>query len=143
MPIEDISTKLTFDRFCQITDLTLAGILSDFGMISRDAGLVIVTPDNYDELAEELNRTAKECGKELPVTQEDVLAHALNTQGLTIRDIENGDTFTLTAEGLDNAVVIASAQDPDLMGRFFVGEEDAADSFDLVQFALFGDVVYG
>lgn len=143
MPIEDISTKFTFDRFCQITDLTLVGILSDFGMISRDAGLVIVTPGNYDELAEELDRTAKACGKELPVTHEDVLAHALNTQGLTIRDIENGDTFTLTAEGLDNAVVIASAQDPDLMGRFFVGEEDAADSFDLVQFGLFGDVVYG
>lgn len=143
MPIKDISTKLTFDRFCQLTDLTLADILSDFGMISRDAGLAIVTPDNYDELAAELDRVAKACGKELPVTHEDVLAHALNTQGLTIKDTENGDTFTLTAEGLDNAVVIASAQDPDLMGRFFVGEEDAADSFDLVQFGLFGDVVYG
>lgn len=143
MSIADISTKLTFDRFCQLTDLTLSDILSDFGMISRDAGLAIVTPDNYDELAEELDRNAKACGKELPVTHQDVLAHALNTQGLTIKDTENGDTFTLTAEGLDKAVVIASAQDPDLMGRFFVGEEDAADSFDLVQFALFGDVVYG
>ena len=64
MPIEDISTKFTFDRFCQITDLTLTDILSDFGMISRDAGLAIVTPDNYDELAEELDRNAKACGKE-------------------------------------------------------------------------------
>lgn len=143
MNIEDISTKLTFDRFCQLTDLTLSDILSDFGMISRDAGLVIVTPDNYDELAGELDRDAKACGKELPVTHEDILAHALNTQGLTIRDTENGDTFTLTAEGLDNAVVIASSKDPVLMERFFVGEEDAADSFDLVQFALFGEVVYG
>ncbi len=143
MPIEDISTKFTFDRFCQLTELTLTDILSDFRMISRDAGLAIVTPDNYDALAEELDRTAKACGKELPVTHEDVLAHALNTQGLTIRDTENGDTFNLTAAGLDNAVVIASAQDPDLMGRFFVGEEDAADSFNLVQFALFGNVFYG
>lgn len=143
MDITDISTKFTFDRFCQLTDLTLAGILSDFGMIARDAGLAIVTPDNYRELADEVKRDAEACGKELPVTHEDVLAHALNTQGLTIYDTENGDTFTLTAEGLDNAVVIASSQDPELMGRFFAGEEDAADSFDLVQFGLFGDVVYG
>ena len=105
---------------------------------------------NYLELIMEhgsedyANARLKYMGDPLQVTFEGVLATILlNGKSLEVIDTEEDKTYELTLEKLKNAFNLCLNKDSETFANIVTDNYDYSDMDILLQFALFGEIIYG